>query len=239
MEMVAMSNKISLEKTKEFIMIEKKKIAIGTVILMLLAATTLIGGGAYVVNKVLEKSGDSALVKIDSKKPVLINLNWESGEGVLSKKKIDLDLGCLVELTDGYKDVVQPLGKSFGSENKPPYVFLDKDDRSGESPDGENMSFFRGDKIERAVIFTTIYSGADSFQDIKNGRLTIKQEGNIDIVVILNDLDSKGKNLCSVAKITKEKDGLRITKEERYFKSQSNCDEFYGFGFEWSPGKKD
>lgn len=234
-----MQEKVSLEKVKEFVKVEKKKIAIGTILLILLGSTTLIGGGAYVVNKVLEKSGESALVKIDSTKSIHVNLDWESGDSFSTNKKIDLDLGCLVELNDGRKDVVQPLGKSFGSRNSFPYVFLDKDDRSGEARDGENMIFSHGEKIKRTVVFAGIYSGTDSFKNIKNGKLTIKQEGTLDIVVLLNNLEGRGRVFCAVAKIEKEREGLRITKEEKYFNDQEEVDKYYGFGFKWRIASKE
>ena len=52
---------------------------------------------------------------------------------------IDLDLGCLWELTTGHKGVVQALGNAFGDLDGPPFVKLDKDDRSGAATDGENL----------------------------------------------------------------------------------------------------
>lgn len=59
-----------------------------------------------------------------------VNLNWSTGATPQPKKAgffaklaaaaggsngIDLDLGCLYELADGSKGVVQALGNSFGS----------------------------------------------------------------------------------------------------------------------------
>ncbi|CAM5532179.1 Tellurium resistance OS=Streptomyces glaucescens OX=1907 GN=SGLAU_10870 PE=4 SV=1 [Streptomyces glaucescens] len=37
-----------------------------------------------------------------------------------SMVNVDLDLGCLYELQDGTKGVVQPLGGYFGDVNAPP-----------------------------------------------------------------------------------------------------------------------
>lgn len=42
---------------------------------------------------------------------------------------VDLDLGCMYELTDGTKGVVQPLGNLLGDLNGPPYIRLSGDDR--------------------------------------------------------------------------------------------------------------
>ena len=92
-----------------------------------------------------------------------VNLNWSArraapppaGGGFLAKMKsaaaaasappgVDLDLGCLYELADGRKGVIQALGNSFGSLNSPPWIPLDGDDRTGSVAGGENMSINLG-----------------------------------------------------------------------------------------------
>lgn len=74
---------------------------------------------------------------------ILINLNWSqpARRGLFSRasQPIDLDLGCLFELTNGSKGAVQALGNSFGSLSQAPFISLDGDDRSGESAGGENL----------------------------------------------------------------------------------------------------
>lgn len=92
-----------------------------------------------------------------------VNLNWSRGEqkkGFLAKLTgaaggVDLDLGCLYELTDGSKGVIQALGNSFGSLNTPPYIHLDGDDRTGSAQGGENMhiNLERPELIKRVLIF--------------------------------------------------------------------------------------
>ena len=77
---------------------------------------------------------------------ILVNLNWNSKQrkkGFLaslfgSDSAIDLDLGCLYELKNGQKGAVQALGNAFGSLDKPPFVSLDGDDRTGDVAGGEN-----------------------------------------------------------------------------------------------------
>src|SRR3546814_7822057 len=44
---------------------------------------------------------------------------------------IDLDLGVLFEMQDGYKGVIQALGRSFGDFNQEPWISLSGDDRTG------------------------------------------------------------------------------------------------------------
>ena len=64
-----------------------------------------------------------------------------------SMVNVDLDLGCMYELTDGTKGVVQPLGGFLGELNGAPYVKLSGDDRFG-SGSGETI-FVNLDHRER------------------------------------------------------------------------------------------
>ena len=61
----------------------------------------------------------------------------------------------------------------------------------------------------------------------------------MDIVVLLNNLEGRGRVFCAVAKIEKEREGLRITKEEKYFNDQEEVDKYYGFGFKWRIASKE
>ena len=90
---------------------------------------------------------------------ILVNLNWNStpqNQGFLKSlfggnQGIDLDLGCLFELKDGSIGAVQALGNAFGSLDRPPYVSLDGDDRTGAAAAGENLringQFFQNQAI--------------------------------------------------------------------------------------------
>ena len=105
---------------------------------------------------ILEKGKKINLTK---KTPVLgkinVNLNWNQGtqeKGFFASlfatsSAVDLDLGCLFELKDGKKGAVQALGNSFGNFTEEPYMYLDGDDRTGESVGGENL-FINGDLIK-------------------------------------------------------------------------------------------
>ena len=102
-----------------------------------------------------------------------MNLNWnrqgESKQGFLNKLmnkgSIDLDLGAMIRLKNGYRDLVQPLGNAFGEYHHQPYIELEGDDRTGAQAQGENL-FINGDewdKIERIVIYTYIYQGVPNW----------------------------------------------------------------------------
>jgi tellurite resistance protein TerA len=76
--------------------------------------------------------------------------------------KVDLDLGCLYQFTDGQRGVVQAAGARHGDFARPPYVRLDRDDRTGSST-GENL-FINMDHsahFQRLLIFVLLAGGAD------------------------------------------------------------------------------
>lgn len=75
-----------------------------------------------------------------------------------SMVNVDLDLGCLYELADGTKGVVQPLGGLLGDVNAAPYVKLSGDDRFG-SASGETMyvNLDHREQIKRLLVFVYIY----------------------------------------------------------------------------------
>ncbi len=75
-----------------------------------------------------------------------------------SMVNVDLDLGCMYELADGTKGVVQPLGSFFGELNDPPYIKLSGDDRFG-SGSGETIfvNLDHRDDFKRLLIFVYIY----------------------------------------------------------------------------------
>ncbi len=105
----------------------------------------------------LKKAASSGLGEI------LVNLNWNAKpakKGLLGtlfggSQGIDLDLGCLYELKDGQKGAVQALGNGFGALNRPPYIALDGDDRTGAAAAGENLRI-NGDQIGNIKGFLSI-----------------------------------------------------------------------------------
>lgn len=81
-----------------------------------------------------------------------------------SMVNVDLDLGCLYELKDGTRGVVQPLGGFLGDVNAPPYVKLSGDDRFG-SASGETIyvNLDHKDAIKRLLLFAYIYDQTPAF----------------------------------------------------------------------------
>ena len=192
----------------------------------------------------LKKSGDSHTIDLRKKtSEILVNLNWKTVIekkgflGMLSKENIDLDLGCMYRLKSGRQGVIQALGNSFGSTISEPYIALDKDDRTGQSTDGENLRFSKPELLDFAVIFAFIYEGAPNW-GAANGIVTVQQEESPDIVINLNDPDN-GKIMCGLVTAENKGGSLVITKHEKYYHGHEYLDKAFGFGFNWVEGSKD
>lgn len=194
----------------------------------------------------LVKGGDKHSINlVKGEKSLLIhsNLNWtqETKKGFFSfmakNQAADLDLGCMYELLDGSKGVIQPLGKNFGSKSDPPYIFLDKDDRDGGAADGENMHVYKPELIKRIMFFALIYEGATDFISV-NGRMFFKISNGEEVALVLDNAGT-GKRFCAAALIQNDNGKLSIQKEARYFNTHQEADKHYSFGFNWVSGKKD
>jgi tellurite resistance protein TerA len=94
---------------------------------------------------------------------IVVNLNWTRGKRGFfgGGNAIDLDLGCLFELADGRKGVVQALGNVFGAFDRPPFIALSGDDRTGDVAAGETLRIngARWSELRRIAIFANIYDG--------------------------------------------------------------------------------
>lgn len=178
-----------------------------------------------------------------------VNLNWQSSaaparsgwRGLLSggSGQLDLDLGCLWELADGTKGVVQALGNSFGSLESPPYVHLDGDDRSGANTGGENLliNLSHANRIRRILVFAYIYEGAPSW-DQARGIVTLYPAAGPQVEVHLDE-SAGGARFCAVALLQNDGRDLTVRREVRYVVgSQETLDRAYGWGMRWTAGSK-
>ncbi|MFF1380232.1 TerD family protein [Streptomyces sp. NPDC058308] len=184
-----------------------------------------------------------------------VNLNWEVrkqfkgwgaklGRAVAMHADLDLDLCALYELTDGRKGVVQALGNAFGALHQPPYILLDGDDRTGAVATGENLTI-NLDHIKdfrRIVIFVTIYEGARSFADL-NATVTLQPQHGAPIDFSLDECTVPS-TVCALALITNNGGDLVVQREARYLvpergvSPQRTMDHAYGWGMNWTPGRK-
>ena len=198
----------------------------------------------------LEKSGDSHNIDLkkssDSQQLLIhVNLNWSqqgsNGGGLFrnllgSNKAPDLDLGCMYQMVDGQKGVIQALGNSFGSKNSSPYIFLDRDDRTGAATNGENIYIFRPDLIKRVMFFAFIYQGTSNFKSVQGGIL-FKISNGEEVFLELDNPDSN-RRFCAAAMIKIVGSQVIITKEEKYFSGHDEASKNYRFGFKWTAGCK-
>ncbi|AIQ68083.1 TerD family protein [Paenibacillus graminis] len=172
---------------------------------------------------------------------ILINLNWyqKKSSGWFGSKGIDLDLGCLFELKNGIKGSVQALGESFGSLNRPPYISLDGDDRTGFIATGENLRINGHylSEISRIVIFAFIYEGITNWSEA-DALVTIKQHGGPEIKVRLDE-HNNNKGMCAIAMIRNQNDEtFSVERLVEYFSGHQELDQYYHWNLRWEAGSK-
>ncbi|MDR2260572.1 MAG: TerD family protein [Azoarcus sp.] len=178
---------------------------------------------------------------------IVCNLNWSSGapagkKGLFGKlfnsKGIDLDLGCLFEMSNGLKGAIQALGKSFGSYDKPPYIHMAGDDRTGANAAGEFL-YINGDhlkEIKRICVFAFIYEGVANWGQA-DAIVTVAVPGHPPIEVRLDNHDNQ-KNMCAIAMLENDGNELKITKLATYFRHHMELDRHYNWGLRWAAGSK-
>jgi tellurite resistance protein TerA len=209
-----------------------------------MAAPSPPAAGTVNLSKVtLEKKGQARSVDLrkgGGTQPLHINLNWSATvEGGARRSAVavpDLDLGCMFEMLDGLKGVIQPLGNSFGNAHGPPWIWLDKDDRSGHDADGENLWVYRPDLLKRMMVFGLIYEGAPDFKSVA-ATLSVREADGTETVVHL-DNPYANRVYCAILLVTNTGSSVEIRKEEQYFRTGSEADRQYRFGFRWSAGRK-
>ncbi|WP_345582822.1 TerD family protein [Streptomyces prasinosporus] len=184
-----------------------------------------------------------------------VNLNWEVrkqfsgwaaklGRPVAMHSDLDLDLCALYELTDGSKGVVQALGNAFGSLHRPPFIHLDGDDRTGAVATGENLTVNLDHQhlFRRVLIFVTVYEGARSFADL-HATVTLRPQHGAPIDFSLDECTVPS-TVCALALITNTGGDLVVRREARYLvpergvSPQRTVDHAYGWGMNWTPGRK-
>ncbi|MFJ9180409.1 Tellurium resistance [Streptomyces sp. NPDC102360] len=155
-----------------------------------------------------------------------------------SMVNVDLDLGCLYELKDGSKGVVQPLGSFFGALNEPPYVKLSGDDRFG-SGSGETVyvNLDHRDDIKRLLVFVYIYDQTPAF-DRTHAHVTLYPSNGPRIEISLDERAPQARS-CAVVTIENVKGDFVVRREVRFvYGFQAELDRLYGWGLQWGRGYK-
>ncbi len=196
----------------------------------------------------LDKNTPSvSLVKAGEEQGLMrVNLNWTtrgSGKGFFGRlagsNGIDLDLGCLYEMADGSKGVIQALGGAFGSRYSYPFIELDGDDRTGSIAGGENLyiDLSNPGAFKRILIFAYIYEGVPNWA-AADGVVTLYRTSGSDIEVRLDSGDNRAP-MCAIALLESKNGEISVKREVRYIKGdQSHLDKAYKWRMRWTPGSK-
>ncbi|MCB5180907.1 TerD family protein [Streptomyces antimicrobicus] len=151
---------------------------------------------------------------------------------------VDLDMGCLYELTDGSRGVVQPLGNLLGDLNDPPYVKLSGDDRFG-SPSGETLyvNLDHAEDIKRLLVFVYIYDQTPAF-DRTHALVTLYPSNGPRIEIALDERHPQARS-CAVLLLENVKGELVVRREVKFvYGFQAELDRLYGWGLQWGRGYK-
>jgi uncharacterized protein involved in tellurium resistance len=151
---------------------------------------------------------------------------------------VDLDIGCLYELVDGEKGVVQPLGNFFGDLNSPPFVKLSGDDRFG-SPSGETIyvNLDHRESIKRLLVFVYIYDQTPAF-DRTHAKVTLYPGNGPRIEISLDERAPQARS-CAVVSLENIKGELVVRREVKFvYGFQAELDRLYGWGLQWGRGYK-
>jgi len=181
---------------------------------------------------------------------ILIGVEWDNtnvqNSGFFSKllKKatktgVDLDIGCLYEMQDGTRGAIQAFGEKFGDYDKPPYISLSGDERTGDADGHDEYLLVNGqrwDQIKRLLVYIYIYEGAPSWSEI-NPQIILDVPGENDLVVTLGAYND-ALCLCAVGGIENVRGGIRLTNYTEYFPGHLEMDRAFGFGLDWADGKK-
>ncbi|POA46248.1 tellurium resistance protein TerA [Pseudomonas sp. MPR-ANC1] len=172
---------------------------------------------------------------------IKVNLNWNkrsSGGFFRSSTSVDLDVGCLYELQDGEKGVVQALGNCFGELKHAPYIQLMGDDRTGSVAGGEWMHINGGKwaEVRRILIFAFIYEGAPNWRET-DGVVTIYIPNQPDIEVRLNEEGGRH-GMCAIAMLENVNGAVKVSRRVDFHRGHSAMDEAYGWGMNWRAGSK-
>ncbi|MFF8594234.1 TerD family protein [Streptomyces sp. NPDC015220] len=184
-----------------------------------------------------------------------VNLNWQvrrqfsgwagkRGRAYAAHTDLDLDLCALYELSDGRKGVVQALGNAFGALHRPPFIHLDGDDRTGAVASGENLTvnLDHTEDFRRILVFVTIYEGARSFADL-HATVTLRPQHGAPVDFSLDECTVPS-TVCALALLTNTGGDLVVQREARYLvpergvSPQRTIDRAYGWGMNWTPGRK-
>lgn len=155
------------------------------------------------------------------------------------KQSVDLDIGCLYELTSGERGCVQAFGDMYGDFDNEPYISLSGDERTGITEGHDEYLEINGPKwseIKRILIYVYIYDGAPHWSEIKP-QILIDMPGENDLLVI-PDVHNSALAVCAIGGLENVRGGIKVTNFTEYFPGHAEMDRAFGFGIEWTDGQK-
>lgn len=179
---------------------------------------------------------------------IKINLNWnqhsqqvQSG-GFFKKlfnqnQGIDLDLGCLFEMQNSHKSVIQALGNQFGDFDSFPFIKLSADDRTGALKEGEwlRINGKQWQQIHRVVLFAFIYEGVPNWAET-DAVVTIYVPDQPPVEVRLSEGQPLG--MCGIVELVNKDGSIQVQRHVRYVRGHRELDQAFGFGLRWVAGSK-
>lgn len=152
---------------------------------------------------------------------------------------IDLDIGCLYEMKDGSRGVIQAFGDQYGALDQAPYIQLSGDERTGEAEGEDELITVNGkrwDEFVRIIIYIYIYDGADNWEEVQP-QVQVRVPEEKPMIVSLH-AKREELALCAVARLENVRGGIRMTNLLEYFPGHAEMDRAFGFGLEWDEGQK-
>ncbi|WAU74886.1 TerD family protein [Acinetobacter sp. TR11] len=178
---------------------------------------------------------------------IKINLNWNQKTATKQNsffdkmlnhgKSVDLDLGCLFEMQDGTRSVIQALGDCFGSFHNFPFIELSGDDRTGALQGGEwlRINGKNWDQIHRVVIFAFIYQGVPNWAETDAVvTIYVPEQPPIEIRLI----EGQPFGMCGIVELVNQKGNIEVRRHVQYVKGHKELDRAFSFGLRWVAGSK-
>lgn len=152
--------------------------------------------------------------------------------------QVDLDIGCLYEQRDGTISAIQALGDRFGSFRSDPYIELKGDDRTGAISEGEwlHINGQQWQTFKRILVYAFIYEGAPNWAKT-DGVVTIYVPNEPPVEIRLTE-GGNSLGMCAVVLLENVNGALQVNREVRYFRGHKEMDEAYHWGLNWRAGSK-
>lgn len=155
------------------------------------------------------------------------------------EKGVDIDLGCLYELSNGERGAIQAFGNLYGALDNAPHIAHSGDERTGNKRGEDEYLEINGAKwgeIKRILLYVYIYNGSRRWAEIR-------PEINIDIagespLLAIPSVHKENLSVCAVAGLENVRGGIKITNYSEYFPGHAEMDRAFGFGLQWDDGKK-